>query len=95
MGDVVMRHLINEGRLSQDFVTIIDPLGCRVPEMKSVCPEQPKQIDQLTTSLIFRAFMFEGTDKGEEMVLSVRMFGCLQEEHCIQVKCFKFKNKIT
>lgn len=88
MGDVVMRRLLPEGRLSQDFVTIIDSLGCRVPAMKSVCPEQPRQLDQLTTMLSFRAFMFQGSDRGAEMILSVRMYGCLQEEHCIQVCCF-------
>lgn len=69
----------------RDSVILVDNLGCRVPAMKSVCPEQPKRISPLTISLPFRAFMFQGSNSGDEMVLSVRMQGCLQYDDCFQV----------
>lgn len=90
MGDVIMRRLLPQGRLSQESATIIDSLGCRVAAMKSVCPEQPRQLDPLTTTLTFRAFMFQGSNSGDEMVLSVRMYGCLQQEDCVKVSNFYF-----
>lgn len=90
MGDVLMRRLLPQGRSGQDSVTLIDALGCRIPAMRTVCPEQPKQIDHLTTTLTFRAFMFQGANSGDEMILSVRMLGCLQPEDCLQVSLLKY-----
>lgn len=70
---------------SQDAIVLVDNQGCRIPAMRVVCPEQPRQLNNLVTTFPFRAFMFQGSNSGDEMVLSVKMIGCMQYEDCYQV----------
>lgn len=85
---------ISSSRSNQDVIVLLDSLGCRIPTMKSVCPEQPRQIGPLVTTFPFRAFMFQGANSGDEMILSVRMIGCLLYEDCFQVSTFAFRNSL-
>lgn len=54
--------------------------------MRSVCPDNPIQQNPLVTTLTVKAFMFQGMDNGDEMIMSVRMIGCLLPEDCLKVK---------
>lgn len=88
MGTVAVHRIGSQGELaktSQNSVILVDSQGCRNPSMRGVCPEQPRQVTPLITTLPFRAFMFQESKSGDEMVLSVRMIGCLQFQDCHQV----------
>lgn len=91
IGDVTMQHVgssrtaLSTAKTNFDSVTMVDSLGCRVSSMKSVCPEHPRQVSSLITTMPFRAFMFQGANSGDEMVLSIRMLGCLLYEDCFPV----------
>lgn len=100
MGAVVIQRIVPNPRANlkqttnvvpfQNAVTLVDSLGCRVTAMKNICPEQPRLSTPLITTMPFRAFMFQGSQSGDEMVLSVRMLGCLNYEDCYQVGCMIF-----
>ncbi|XP_017769672.1 PREDICTED: uncharacterized protein LOC108557596 [Nicrophorus vespilloides] len=82
-----MGTVIVHGRQSSpDSITLVDNSGCRAHNMRAVCPEQPKQVDSLVTTMPLRAFMFQGAQQGDEMRLSVRVHACLQLEDCIQAR---------
>lgn len=87
MGPVVAHRITSTPsvRTTTNSVTLVNSAGCRLPSMKGVCPEQPRHVTPLTVTLPMRAFMFQGAKSGDEMVLSVRMVGCLQAEDCFQV----------
>ncbi|KAJ8983776.1 hypothetical protein NQ317_000336, partial [Molorchus minor] len=80
MGPVIVRSAN-----SKKSVTLIEENGCRSPGMKSICPFQPRQISPLDTILHFRAFLFQSSSKGDDMLVSVRMLGCLNIPDCYQV----------
>ncbi|KAH1013554.1 hypothetical protein HUJ04_002533 [Dendroctonus ponderosae] len=50
--------------------------------MRSICPRHPQKINPLITELQFRAFLFQDSPQGDEMVVSVRTQGCLNVADC-------------
>ncbi|XP_076270662.1 uncharacterized protein LOC143202763 [Rhynchophorus ferrugineus] len=70
------------GLQSQKSALLVNENGCRNSLMKSVCPNQPHRISPLTTDLQFRAFLFQESPEGDEMVVSVKMQGCIHPEDC-------------
>ncbi|KAJ8960896.1 hypothetical protein NQ318_020195, partial [Aromia moschata] len=69
---------------TQKSVTLIEENGCRSSGMRSICPFQPRQLSPLDTVLHFRAFLFQSSSKGDDMLLSVRMLGCMHAQDCYQ-----------
>lgn len=80
MGPVVIRS-----SNSQRSLTLVEENGCRSPGIRSIVPAQPRQITPLDNVLNFRAFLFQDSTRGDDMVLSVRMLGCLNSQDCFQV----------
>ncbi|KAL3282552.1 hypothetical protein HHI36_005732 [Cryptolaemus montrouzieri] len=82
---VRMDSVVMKSATTQQSATLIDDNGCTVPSMRNVCPDQPRQINPLMVVLPFRAFLFQGNQDTEEMVLSLRMIGCLNTKDCLQI----------
>lgn len=50
--------------------------------MKSVCPHGPTFEPPLGHRLSFKAVMFQGMRSGDEVVMSIKISGCLDEHDC-------------
>ncbi|KAK2586798.1 hypothetical protein KPH14_011823 [Odynerus spinipes] len=62
---------------------ILDANGCLNPDVREVCSREQYRISPLESYLIFRAFMFENMKEYEEMVLTVKVMGCLEGADCV------------
>nr|XP_023013806.1 uncharacterized protein LOC111503676 [Leptinotarsa decemlineata] len=97
--DIILRAIVQDGdgwkfsRMgpvtlrssnSQKSLTLVEENGCRSPGMKLICPFQPRQLSPLDTMLHFRAFLFQDSQRGDDMVLSVKMLGCLHSQDCFR-----------
>lgn len=89
MGPVVIKS-----SNSQKSLTLVEDNGCRSAGIRNVCPFQPKQITPLDNVLHFRAFLFQNSARGDDMVLSVRMLGCLNAQDCFQVSVIGSKEQV-
>ncbi|ENN77282.1 hypothetical protein YQE_06108, partial [Dendroctonus ponderosae] len=70
------------GLNSKKTALLVNQQGCVNPEMRSICPRHPQKINPLITELQFRAFLFQDSPQGDEMVVSVRTQGCLNVADC-------------
>ncbi|XP_050309978.1 uncharacterized protein LOC126745965 [Anthonomus grandis grandis] len=68
---------------SKKSALLLTQNGCVNPSMRTICPKQPHRATPLSTELIFRAFLFQESPQGDEMVLSVRTQGCLHPQDCV------------
>jgi hypothetical protein len=50
--------------------------------MRSICPAPPTYEAPLGYRLAFRAVMFQGMRSGDEMVMKVRIAGCIHRQDC-------------
>lgn len=62
---------------------ILDANGCLNPDVREICSREQYRISPLESYLIFRAFMFENMKENEEMVLTVKVVGCLEGADCV------------
>lgn len=61
---------------------ILDADGCRNPDINEICPGDQYRVASLESYLIFEAFMFENMKETDEMIISVKVTGCLEGEDC-------------
>lgn len=54
--------------------------------MKPICPFPPVFEAPLGHRFIFRAVMFNGMKSGDEMIMSVKILGCLNFNDCYVVQ---------
>lgn len=54
--------------------------------MKSICPQPPTFEPPLGHRFGFRAVMFQGMKSGDEMVMSVKIAGCIDQSDCFVVR---------
>lgn len=88
LGEVIVHHVSKSGRVDSRSAVLVDNAGCRDARMRSVCPDNPIQVSPLVTTLAVKAFMFQGMDNGDEMIMSVRTIGCLLQEDCYKVNSY-------
>ncbi|XP_030746746.1 uncharacterized protein LOC115875430 [Sitophilus oryzae] len=74
--------LVATGLQSKKSVILLDENGCVNSMMRSICPKKPQKVSPLTTELYFRAFLFQESPQGDEIVLSLKMHGCLNPRDC-------------
>ncbi|KAG5893031.1 hypothetical protein JTB14_026583 [Gonioctena quinquepunctata] len=79
-----MGPVIIKSSNSQRALTLVEENGCRSAGIRTICPFQPRQLTSLDNMLHFRAFLFQESSKGDDMVLSVRMLGCLNPQDCFR-----------
>uniref|UniRef100_A0A1A9X5H8 ZP domain-containing protein n=1 Tax=Glossina brevipalpis TaxID=37001 RepID=A0A1A9X5H8_9MUSC len=78
--DIIFQRISPDGNVLQEVVLITSE-GCLNPIMLSVCQgiifEGP-----LAYKLPFKAFMFQGMSSGDELIMSIRITGCLYSKDC-------------
>lgn len=76
-----MQRISPTGELLNN-VALITSRGCINPSMQSVCTQPPSYDPPLGHRLTFKAVMFQGMHSGDELVLSMRITGCLEARDC-------------
>lgn len=76
-----MQRISPTGELLNN-VALVTSRGCINPSMQSVCTQPPSYDPPLGHRLSFKAVMFQGMRSGDELVLSMRITGCLEERDC-------------
>lgn len=90
----LQRHSANGAVLNS--ANLITSTGCVHPAMQSICPEPPVFEQPLGYRFGFRAVMFQGMKSGDEMVISVKILGCLHQIDCFVVsQCHRHSDFIT
>ncbi|XP_055372791.1 uncharacterized protein LOC129606475 [Condylostylus longicornis] len=79
--DVNLQRFSPSGEILNS-VNIITQQGCINPVMRLVCPTQPSFDPPLGYRLSFKAIMFQGMRSGEEIVLSLKITGCMERADC-------------
>ncbi|XP_048514993.1 uncharacterized protein LOC105687923 [Athalia rosae] len=83
IGEVNVQYI--ETRLQprvMNSLWILDSEGCRNPEIPEICPNDQYRVAPLESYLIFEAFMFENMKETDEMILSIKVTGCLEGQDC-------------
>lgn len=79
--DISMQRLGKSGEVL-NTVNLVANNGCVNPSMKSVCTIPPQYEPPLGQKFGFRAVMFQGMKSGEEVVMSIRIIGCVNRNDC-------------
>lgn len=64
-------------------LSILDANGCLNPQVRVICSREQYRVSPLESYLLFQAFMFENMKESDEMILSVKVTGCLDGADCI------------
>ncbi|XP_055918366.1 uncharacterized protein LOC129950451 [Eupeodes corollae] len=79
--DVNLQLISPNGDLTRS-VNLITSHGCVNPSMRSICPQPPTFEPPLGHRFLFKAIMFQEMHSGEEIVLSMKITGCLEQNDC-------------
>ena len=61
---------------------ILDANGCVNPEVREICSREQYRVSPLESYLMFEAFMFDNMKETDEMVMNVKVMGCLEGADC-------------
>lgn len=89
--DIAMQRLGKSGEVL-NTVNLVSNNGCLNPSMKSICTVAPQYEPPLGQRFGFRAVMFQGMKSGEEVVMSIRILGCINRNDCEASHCGSLKN---
>ncbi|XP_055628307.1 uncharacterized protein LOC129769839 isoform X2 [Toxorhynchites rutilus septentrionalis] len=92
LSDVIMQRLSPTGSVLNSAI-LIATNGCLNPAMKTICPGNPVLESPLSYRLSFRAAMFQGMHSGDEMVMRVRIVGCVDRRECTVENCASIRSK--
>ncbi|XP_075167523.1 uncharacterized protein LOC142239615 [Haematobia irritans] len=79
--DVNLQRISPSGEILNN-VNLITSLGCLNPSMKGICPQPPSHDAPLGYKLPFKAVMFQGMHSGDELLMTMRITGCLDFSDC-------------
>ncbi|XP_059622624.1 uncharacterized protein LOC132265855 [Phlebotomus argentipes] len=82
MSDISLSRLSPAGEILHS-ANLITREGCVNPAMRSICSENPSFDPPLGQKLRFKAASFPGMISGEEIVLNVRLYACLNPRDCL------------
>uniref|UniRef100_A0A182MXT1 ZP domain-containing protein n=1 Tax=Anopheles dirus TaxID=7168 RepID=A0A182MXT1_9DIPT len=86
LSEVVMQRLSPTGTVLNS-ASLVNANGCLNPLMRAISPVAPVFEAPLGYRLGFRAAMFQGMRSGDEMVLRVRIVGCVDRRECLVENC--------
>lgn len=90
--DISMQRLGASGEVL-NAVSLVSQNGCINPTMKSVCTIPPQYEPPLGQRFGFKAVMFQGMRSGDEVVMSIRVIGCVNKYDCeAPLQCGVLKN---
>jgi uncharacterized protein YunC (DUF1805 family) len=81
LSDVLMQRLSPSGGILNSAI-LLRSNGCVNPLMRSICPAAATFEAPLGFRLGFKAAMFEGMKSGDELVLSAKVFACMDRSDC-------------
>lgn len=87
--DVSLQRLSPTGEILNS-ATLIKSNGCINPAMRSICPFAPIFEAPLGYRVGFRAVMFQGMKSGDEMIITVKIVGCIDNIDCAVVCTFLY-----
>ncbi|XP_024938704.1 uncharacterized protein LOC107265660 [Cephus cinctus] len=61
---------------------ILDSHGCLNPDIREISSREQHRVSPLENYIIFHAFMFENMKETDEMILTVKVIGCLDGDDC-------------
>ncbi|XP_073811825.1 uncharacterized protein [Musca autumnalis] len=79
--DVSLQRISPSGEVLNN-VQLITSQGCLNPSMKGICTQPPSFDAPLGYKLPFKAVMFQGMRSGDELLMSMRITGCLDYHDC-------------
>uniref|UniRef100_A0A182PKW9 ZP domain-containing protein n=1 Tax=Anopheles epiroticus TaxID=199890 RepID=A0A182PKW9_9DIPT len=86
LSEVVMQRLSPIGTVLNS-ASLVNANGCLNPLMRAISPVAPVFEAPLGYRLGFRAAMFQGMRSGDEMILRVRIVGCVDRRECLVENC--------
>uniref|UniRef100_A0A182SS35 ZP domain-containing protein n=1 Tax=Anopheles maculatus TaxID=74869 RepID=A0A182SS35_9DIPT len=86
LSEVVMQRLSPTGTVLNS-ASLVNTNGCLNPLMRAISPVAPVFEAPLGYRLGFRAAMFQGMRSGDEMILRVRIVGCVDRRECLVENC--------
>lgn len=90
--DISMQRLGSAGEVL-NTANLVSHNGCINPSMKSVCTIPPQYEPPLGQRFGFKAVMFQGMKSGDEVVMSIRVLGCVNKQDCeTTTQCGFLKN---
>lgn len=81
VSDVSLQRIGPNGEILNS-ATLIQSNGCVNPQMQSICSLPPVFEPPLGYRFGFRAVMFQGMKSGDEMIMNVRLIGCMDHHDC-------------
>lgn len=84
--DINMQRVGAAGEIL-NTANLVSNNGCINPTMKSICTVPPQYEPPLGQKFGFRAVMFQGMKSGDEVVMSIRIMGCISEKDCEPTQC--------
>lgn len=79
--DISMQRLGSAGEVL-NTASLVSHNGCLNPSMRSICTVPPQYEPPLGQRFGFRAVMFQGMKSGDEVVMSIRISGCVSKSDC-------------
>ena len=79
--DISMQRMGATGEVVNS-VSLVSNNGCLNPSMKSISTVPPQFEPPLGQKFGFRAVMFQGMRSGDEVVMSIRLMGCVNRNDC-------------
>ncbi|XP_058065483.1 uncharacterized protein LOC131215119 [Anopheles bellator] len=92
LSEVVLQRLSPAGTVLNS-ASLVTASGCLNPLMRAISPAAPVFEAPLGYRLGFRAAMFQGMRSGDEMVLRVRIVGCVDRRECLVENCVTARTK--
>lgn len=86
VSDITMQRIGGNGEVLNAISLVTTP-GCINPAMRSICPVAPVFEPPLGHRFGFKAIMFQGMKSGDEVVMSVRIQGCVHRNDCQPGHC--------
>nr|CAH0107967.1 unnamed protein product [Daphnia galeata] len=88
--DVVVRRLKKQTSASNDGSAIlVQQDGCRNPAYRAIATQHPQRDarSSLLNNFNFRVFLFQDMDAGDSIVISARVFACIEASDCAPTLC--------
>ncbi|XP_063708836.1 uncharacterized protein LOC134837394 [Culicoides brevitarsis] len=93
ISDIALQRFSPQGELLNS-VNLVSPNGCLNHLMRNVCPHEPVFEPPLGYKFGFKAFMFQGMKSGDELVMNVKLNGCLYKRDClVEARCQHARGK--
>ncbi|KAK0093690.1 hypothetical protein PV326_012898 [Microctonus aethiopoides] len=84
ISDVTVHYVENNRQKKiMNSMWILDSSGCLNPDVHEICSREQYRVTPLESYLIFQAFMFDNMKETDEMIMNVKVTGCLDGSDCI------------